>query len=296
MLLRAPCDRDAESVATLLAARDTADFGRPDYTLGDLLDDWRSSELDLARDAIVAQAADGTLVGYAVVRRLGTFGAVDPGWERQGVGTALIDWCEHRQRELRWSEHRTVIPAGNARAEALLAARGYTLVRSNWRMSLTLDDLPRVPQSTGVRMRTLDAGADAAALHRLDEAAFASVAGAERGSLAAFAEEHLQAHDLDESLSRIAERGAEIIGFALTRRWDEERSAFVDLLAVAPREQRRGIGSALLLSVFGAAREAGLREAQLGVSADNPKALKLYERIGMTPRFQLDIYERRVAD
>jgi mycothiol synthase len=303
MLLRAPQERDAEAVAELLARRDTADFGRPDYTLDDLLDDWRASQLDMARDAIVAESPQGSLAGYAIVRRLGTFAAVDPDMEEQGVGSALLDWCEARQRELCWREHRTAIAAGNVRAEALLSRRGYRVVRSNYRMVLALEG--PLPASTtaattagiaaGVTFRALDAVSDGPALHAVDQDAFAAVASSEPEPLASFTEEHLQAHDLDQQLSRVAQRAGEIAGFALVRRWEGESAAFVDILAVDPKAQGAGIGRALLLEVFAAARRAGLAEAQLGVAADNPRALGLYERIGMRPRSQLDIYERAIT-
>jgi ribosomal protein S18 acetylase RimI-like enzyme len=35
--------------------------------------------------------------------------------------------------------------------------------------------------------------------------------------------------------------------------------------------------------------------AELGVASDNPDALKLYERLGMRPRFQSDTYERELT-
>jgi len=290
--LRAPRRDDAEAVVALIAARDTADFGRPDFTLEDLADEWGISEFDLARDAVVAETADGAIAGYAVVRRPGTFGAVDPAREGQGVGAELLEWCEARQRELGWKQHNTVIAAGNARAEALLADRGYRHIRSNWRMTLTLERPPVVPVVEGVSFRDIDVGADGQTLYELDRAAFASVAGTGPESLAAFTEEHLRAHDLDVSLTRVAERDSEIVGFALTRRWAEESAADVSILAVAPAEQGRGLGRALLSGVFARAHAAGLAEAQLSVAADNPKALRLYEGVGMRPRFQVDTYER----
>jgi RimJ/RimL family protein N-acetyltransferase len=38
--------------------------------------------------------------------------------------------------------------------------------------------------------------------------------------------------------------------------------------------------------------EAGLREVRLGVASYNPRALHVYERLGMTERFRFDSYER----
>jgi hypothetical protein len=59
------------------------------------------------------------------------------------------------------------------------------------------------------------------------------------------------------------------------------------MAAPGPRELAAGGG------VDGFA-SAGLREAQLGVASDNPRALRLYERVGMSARFRVDTYQRPV--
>ena len=85
-----------------------------------------------------------------------------------------------------------------------------------------------------------------------------------------------------------------MVGFLLARRWPKERVGFIDLLAVHPQARRRGLGSMLLRTAFARFAGAGLREAQLGVASDNPRALQLYERAGMTPRFVVDAYHRPI--
>ena len=280
----------------MLIARDIEDFGRPDYTLDDLIDDWSSTRLDLKKDVVVSETSDGNITGYAIVRPQGTHAGVAPEHEGRGIGSALLGWCERRQRELGWADHKTAVGARNLRAAELLRGRGYRLARSHWNMTVSLEEVPaRAPSGEEVRLRALDPPADAEAVHALDAAAFAGVPGTEPETLAAFSEDHLHAHDLDAGLSRVAERGGELAGFALVRRRDAEGCAFVDILAVAPELHGRGIGRALLLGVFGAAREAGLSQAQLRVAADNPKALRLYEGLRMRREFQLDVYERKVS-
>ena len=62
-------------------------------------------------------------------------------------------------------------------------------------------------------------------------------------------------------------------------------SAFVKDLGVDPDWQRRGIGAALLLTAFQAFRDRGAPAVDLKVQADNERAIRLYERLGMIPGY-----------
>ena len=146
----------------------------------------------------------------------------------------------------------------------------------------------------GFELRPLDVERDGPDLHALDDASFAAVADYEPETFETFRAEHLAAHDLDPGLSRVAEREGRVAGFLLAMRREGTAVGYVDILAVHPDHQRDGLGTALLLDAFGRFAAAGLREAQLSVASDNPRALALYERVGMTGRFQRDNYERPV--
>lgn len=296
MRLRAPAADDAPAVFAVLAARDTADLGAPDFTLEDLREEWRFSDVDLTADAVVVEAADRTIVGYAIVRRPGTLAVVAPENEGKGIGALLLQWAESRERQQGRDRHRQWFAASNERARDLLTAAGYKHARSYWRMVRTLEHPPDAGATpAGFQIRPLEVAADAAALHALDAVSFAANADYQPESFDEFREEHLGAHDFDPGLSRVAENRTGIAGFLLARRWREEGVAFIDILAVHPDHQRRGLGKAMLASAFGAFAAAGLREAQLGVASDNPRALSLYERVGMLPRHQFDTYERPVS-
>ena len=281
MRLRAPVIDDAPAVLEVLIARDIADTGKPDYTLEDILQEWRLAEVDLGEDARVVER-DGQLVGYGIVRRPGAIVAVDPRFDDPKVGRALLDWSEQRARQQGRDTLRVHVGAADVAACELLAEAGYAVLRSYWRMGRALDGSARpgrLPE--GIRMRPLDVALDGAAVHALDDLAFSTVPDYNPSTLEQFREQHLVAHDLDPGLSGIAEAGGAIVGFVLTRVWSEERAGFVDVLAVHPDHQGRGLGSALLRQAFTVYAAAGLREAQLGVASDNPRAFELYERVGM---------------
>jgi mycothiol synthase len=299
-VLRAPKADDAPAVLAVLVARDLADLGAPDFTLEDLHDQWNASEFELTSDAVVVELEDGRIAAYATVNRDGARVAVAPEHERCGIGARLLQWTEQSQRERGREQHRQVIAAGNGPARELLRSAGYVRGRSYYRMVRRFDQsLPEFDAveppgaiTAGIRTRPPDLDRDAAALHALDAASFAAVPDYTPESLTAFTDEHLRAHDLDRELSSVAESRDEIVGFLLARRWRDEAVGYVDLLGVHPGHQRRGLGSALLQEAFRRFAAAGLLETQLGVASDNPRALVLYERAGMTPRFRFDTYER----
>lgn len=280
----------------MVVARDVADLGTPDSTLADVEQEWRGVQIDLGTDTVVAEA-DGELLGYAVIRRPGTYAVVAPGHEGAGIGTKLRRWAEAHDWRSRRLFHRQLIARDNRRGGAHLRRAGYGAQRTYWRMHVDLDGCaPAGPPPPGVTLRPLDPGADAAPLYELDAVSFGENPDYEPEPFSVFDAEHLAAHDLEPALSAIAETDGQIVGFALTRRRRETATGYVDLLAVHPAVRRRGIARALLTHSFAACAAAGLLSAQLGVASDNPPALALYERVGMTARFGFDAYERPVSE
>jgi ribosomal protein S18 acetylase RimI-like enzyme len=82
-----------------------------------------------------------------------------------------------------------------------------------------------------------------------------------------------------------------VAGFALVRDHGD-KIAYVDLLAVHPDSAGKGLGSALLRTAYAGAAQAGFRSGRLGVASDNPNAIRLYARVGMTQRWRVDSYAR----
>jgi len=243
----------------------------------------------------VAQDDEGAIAAYAIIRSRGTMVAVHPGREGEGWGARILAWAEARAVERGADHHRQWIGSGNDRARVLLESAGYGHVRSYWRLGRTLDEpVADAPTPDGIRLRPVDVAADAQAIYQLDVDAFSPAPDYHAVDLAAFLEEHLDAHDFEASLSLVAERDGAIAGFLLGRRWPEHDAGYVDILAVAPQEHGKRIGTTLLLTAFRSFADAGLSEAFLGVASDNPRALNLYERAGMKQRFRIDTFERSV--
>jgi ribosomal protein S18 acetylase RimI-like enzyme len=299
--LRPAITADLDAVFEVISARDVADLGRRDFTLRELRDRWKASDFALADDTLVADLGNGRIAAYAEANRHGALIAVAPGHDQDHeLGTALLDWTERREHELGHPQFHQFLAAGNTRGREMLERGGYRIVRHLWRMVRPLNHSedrqppPLVPAPSTIREP--DPDRDAAALHALDELSFAGAADYAAISLSGFIDHHLHAHELDLSLSSVGEREGEIVAFLLARRWDDEHAGFIDLLAVHPAHQRQGLGRALLLTAFARIAAAGLREAQLAVSSENPGGLALYKGVGMTVRFEHDIWERETHD
>jgi mycothiol synthase len=286
---------DRESVLRVLEARDLADFGADDYTRLELIDQWRAQDFDPRAHAAVAEAA-GRTIGYAAVLPPGTLAFVDPSWEGRGVGSALLRWTEGRCRTFGQRTFRQRVASSNPRARALLLDAGYHHARSILRMTTDPSALnPQPAVGAGLVLSELDPRRDLAALHEADARAFAANADYQPGTLPSFYDEHVAAPNLDPGLSRLAWRGAAVVGFVLCRRLTSYEG-YVDLLAVDPAERRQGLGTTLLATAFEAFARAGLRRAWLEVASDNPAALRLYERAGMTASDASDVYEKPRRD
>jgi ribosomal protein S18 acetylase RimI-like enzyme len=280
----------------MLVARDLADYGVRDITLADLEDEWSADSFDLSADAILAHTEDGAIAGYAVIHRRGAMGFVSVDHEGLGIGTRLVHWARKRERELRRPHHGQAIAAGNARARDLLLASGYQYERSFSRMVRLLDGSECEPRLSGVVVRQFAHDVDPRAVHALDELCFAANADFLPETVEEFTGEHLRPRDFAPELSLVVYDAGAMVGFLLARRWSEEAVGFIDLLAVHPRWRQRGIGSALLRTAFARFAADGLREAQLGVASDNLRALQIYERAGMRPRFVIDAYVRELDE
>jgi ribosomal protein S18 acetylase RimI-like enzyme len=290
MRLRPATAADAAVATELIIAVDLDQLGEADYSHEALLDEWREIDFELARDAVLIEDADGTPIAYAHFRGGDLLAVVDPRREGEGAGTMLLEWAERRGREKGLERLRQAVGHRGASSVALLEAAGWHYERSFWRMER--DTRPDDEEPPGLRPVT---AADAAALYVIHEAAFSRVGGYTPMREDTWIQREFNAHGFDASLGRVAEHEGAPIGFALSRRWEHD-TIYVPLLAVQPDHAGRGLGGALLTGVFAAAARAGLRQVQLNVAADNPNAVRLYERVGMSQRWRADEYQKPLPD
>jgi mycothiol synthase len=303
-VLRPTPDLFDEALA-VLQATDRAVYGDTDWTEAELREEWDA--IDLERDAWLVEL-DGRLAGvmHLCERRGATFisdGYVHPELRGRGVGSAMLELVETRALE-RMDEapagERVVLHnshlVGDAAAPVLLAAQGFSAVRTFFRMVVDLDQVDLRPAwPPGVDVRPLDVEAHGRLLHAADEAAFAQEWGYTPKPYDAWSKRIFEKAQFDSRLFVVAWDGDDIAGFSLNYAKRMGDWGWVGVLGVVPAWRRQGLGLALLRESFGRFRDRGETVAALGVDSQNPTgATRLYERAGMRVLWRADVWEKEL--
>lgn len=299
--------RDLAAVLGVLQACDRAVYGATDWTEAELREQW--DELDVARDTWLAEDEQGAVLGvmHLCERRTSTFigdGYVHPDARGRGIGTALVHAVEARVRERRSEAppgSRVVLHlahlVGDDTAAELLALEGFTRVRSFFRMVVELGTVATTPAwPAGLELRALVPERDGPALYAADTTAFAGEWGYEVRPYERWFERLFETPRLDPGLPVVAWADGEVAGFALNYPKRMGDWGWISVLGVIPAWRRQGVGLALLQESFRRFRETGETVAALGVDSENPTgATRLYERAGMRPLWQADVWEKEIG-
>ncbi|MEZ0094579.1 mycothiol synthase [Streptacidiphilus sp. EB129] len=225
------------------------------------------------------QSGDGALVGYGQVDAGGTAElVVDPSRRGAGYGRALaLAVLDQGARQV-WAH------GGHPAARHLADALGLELVRELRQMRMRLDagaaEQAAKALPAGVTLRTFAPGVDDEAWLALNAAAFAhhpEQGGWTRQDL----RDRIAEPWFDPSGFFLAERDGRLVGFHWTK--VEAGLGEVYVVGVSPDEQGNGLGRVLTaVGLEYLARERGLETVLLYVDADNPAAVRVYERLGFT--------------
>jgi ribosomal protein S18 acetylase RimI-like enzyme len=305
--IRHPVEAEIDAVVDLMNACSVDDIGSPDTEPGDLLRWWRRPDFDLSRDAWVAEAGDGRIVGWIDVALEAPEGDTlldgytHPEFAGRGIGSHLADLAEARAVEMAVEGGRSMPVevfhgawAGTMPAR-FMAQRGYDLTRCFIRMRIDMDAPPSAPVwPEGIRVEGFERGRDERLYHESLEDAFVDHWRWSRTPH----DEWVRAHVLDDpnfdgSLWFRAMDGEEVAGMIIgrPRTSEDPNAAWISALGVRGAWRRRGIGLALLLHELGEFYRRGIRAAALGVDAESPTgATGLYEVAGMREVRRADIF------
>ncbi|AXL92627.1 GNAT family N-acetyltransferase [Streptomyces sp. CB09001] len=297
---------DAPAITALLNEIDRIEIGRPETDQHTVEADLKHQQTDLAQDSWLA-FDDGRLVAYGLL------------WDESGGERVDIDHYvlpDHQRTGLRMlvaMEARALAKARANGAEravvhlhlnatpttdtALLAERGWSVVRSHHVLRRALDPAADLPPEVpaGVRVRACATEADRVRVHELYQRSFAQHFDFQPRPYRLWLDD-IDAAGLDWSLVWIA--GTDDLGDAgfLLARDDREAMGWIRSLGVLREARGRGLGGFLLRHAFAAFAARGRDTVGLGVDTANATgAPRLYGRNGMTVHFAVDTWEAVLA-
>lgn len=225
-----------------------------------------------------------------------SLGFMKPGYRRQGIGRAMLRWCEAHQRSIA-AEHEAETPRffqmfanqNEAGRHALALSEGYGVVRQfNLMVRPDLENIPDLPLPPRVELRPAQPEHYRQIWDAMDEA-FHDHWGYSPQNETAY-EGWLHDRMFQPELWQIAWEGEQVVGTVLgyidehanqqagrLRGWTEE-------ITVRWPWRGKGVAKALIARCLAALKNRGMREAALGVDTQNLSgALRLYERMGYRP-------------
>ena len=260
---------------------------------------------DPRTDLVIVERA-GRIVGYARVewrdltdgtRQYFSICQLHPAERGQGIGGALLAWCEERLATIASALPDAARVPGtmycytfgaDAYASSLLRARGWTEDGRGYEMVRpTLDDIPSVAMPDGLVVRPI--GVDEAARRQVWDAS--SEAFRDHRSEAETTEEDWAAFLADQrqdpSLWLVGFEGDEVAGAVLglidpveNAHHGRERGV-LESVFTRRHWRRRGLARALIARALVRLREHGMTSAYLGVDGLNPnQAMTLYGSLG----------------
>lgn len=247
---------------------------------------------------------DGSWIGFSV-------GFVRPEWRRKGIGTALLRFAEHRLAQIAMQmkqsgelDAKTACMMDNYLSESeretryLFEKNGYNIIRHNYEMVRPdLENIPDLPLPAGVEvcpyhpehLRTI---------WKASNEAFKDHWGYFEDPWEDY--ERMQSDpDFDPSLWRVAWEGDQVAGMVLSfinKNENEEyqrQRGYTENICVRRPWRKQGLAKALIARSLMAIKERGMKEAALGVDAQNTSgATHLYELMGYKVTKQGAIYRK----
>lgn len=300
--LRAPTLSDVNAVNDLICACDAADYGEPDFTVDDVLADWRRGGFVLERDAWLVYAPDGTLAAYGNVYGGGEVVRVDPTtgvlpqFRERGLEDFLLDAAEEWTREFASAKPLQWIAAETQRGwTTRLVARNYAVTRHDYVMEIQMTAPPPMPiVPDGFVLRAFERGRDERTVWACIQEAFRDHRGHLDMPYAEWASGFFDHADWSAELSAVVTHDDMVVGAAMV--FHGMNGGWIRSLGVLRPWRKTGLGLAMLYHVFGKCYALEPKRVGLGVDAESlTGATRLYERAGMCVKQHFLRYEKNVG-
>ncbi len=305
---RRPTIDDAQAIYDLVAERNTAIIGYPDFTLDDVRDELEEPGFDPEADGWLVHDSGGALVGYAWAFGEGESDLVNA--DAMATDSAVADWlwvkvlgrasamgAAHGHAEVK-VDVGIYRPDETQRARA--AALGFEPATTFNRLRIDFDSAPPDPVvPEGVVVRT-GPGDDAfrREAHSVSTSAFAGHFGFVAKSFEDWRESIEAASTHDWAQLRVAYVDGEPV--AMVRGSDQfladEGCGYIPTVAVLPAARGRGLAKLLLRQAFADDFRRGRKGTVLHVDTNNvTPALGLYLGVGMRPVLVIDVWRRALS-
>ncbi|MEU8728361.1 GNAT family N-acetyltransferase [Streptomyces tendae] len=297
---------DAPAITALLNEIDRIEIGRPETDQHTVEADLKHQQTDLTQDSWLALDA-GRPVAYGLLwdesggERIDIDHYVLPDHQRTGLRMLIaMETRALAQARANGADRAVVHLHLNSRPTtdtALLAERGWSVVRTHHVLRRTLDPAADLPPEApaGVRLRACATEADRVRVHELYQRSFAQHFDFQPRPYRLWLDD-IDAAGLDWSLVWIAETDdLGDAGFLLARD-DREAMGWIRSIGVLREARGRGLGGFLLRHAFARFAARGRDTVGLGVDTANATgAPRLYGRNGMTVHFAVDTWEAVIA-
>ena len=271
---------DVAAITALIAAGEIVDNGVAEVQVADV--EHAFDVADAPAGVILVEAPD-QLVAWATVADGRADVEVHPAWRGRGIGASMAAWSEARARESGSAQVRQVVTDSDAAARSLFAAAGYRVLHTSWVLQIGLEDVPpAVELPPGIEISPYRP-ADAEAAYRVIEDAFNEWPDRQPTTFEGWSAHVIGHAAFAPALSRLAFDGEKLVGVVLCMDYEGQDEGWVDQIATVATHRHRGIGRALLQSVFAAYHAGGRRFVGLSTHSESG-ALTLYEKIGMRVR------------
>ncbi len=291
---------DAAALVALTNA-DAAHVGNPIRdSVDEMMEELTGSEIEVARDTLIALSADGTAIGWAFANRVTDpdkprvylFGRVHPTHQGRGIGRALLRWAKARAEEILDGHPRGTVQVqnfeGDVRAQQLCESEGARAIRWFSEMVHRFDATPEstpVPLPAGLRVVPF-AEADTEQMRLLHNHCFADHWGSSSLS-AEIWRERIAASSVRLSASEaLVDAADNPVAYQISEEFPQDAETLGNLrwlatLGVHRDHRGKGLATHLIQRHLAQARRDGFEGSMLGVDADSlTGANALYERLG----------------
>jgi GNAT superfamily N-acetyltransferase len=293
---------DAAALVDLVNA-DAAHVGNPIRdSIDDMMEELTGSDIEVARDTLIAVAPDGSAIGWAFANRVTNpekprvflFGRVHPTHQGRGIGRALLRWTKARAEEILDGHPGGTVQVqnfeGDAHAIRLCESEGARAIRWFAEMVHTFANTrEEIASPLPAGLRVVPYGeVDSEKLRLLHNHCFADHWGSSAMSEVTW-HERMEAGSVRMAASEavIDEHGTPV-AYQISEEFPQDAETLGNLRWLATlgvhREHRgKGLATHLIQRHLSQARREGFEGSALGVDSDSlTGANALYERLGYT--------------